>query len=259
MCITARPALLSSTIGLVSRISIDGFRAHVVGYQNTASSSGPNAMLLHFPASEVMTERNMTDCSSYPHLFNALVEFTTPTTRSGTSSKGIDDVEVFQKGNYYVVLARDARAVGPALIQVPKSFRPEIPAEILEWYATHRPGYQLAVCCWRGEFRAEPLIWWYRPFDPSALFFPAADAHDGSAPRAGSVVRDHTIFHPSESGWLRRRFLTVRRDVPQNLHNVIPERFIRSDLVATDNGDFIFTRRGFEILDVGVVDRIEAA
>jgi hypothetical protein len=57
---------------------------------------------------------------------------------------------------------------------------------------------------------AEPLLWWYEPKDPSHLFMPALDAHDGLPPEPGSDVDvDHVLVvgRTTSARWGWRRTL----------------------------------------------------
>ena len=87
MCMALAPAHFSSTIVYAGEVSSLGI--HVLGYQNdaqsyprspygqpgygqAASSATGNAMLLHFPAAEPMTEQNLLDTTPCPNFLRDL-------------------------------------------------------------------------------------------------------------------------------------------------------------------------------------------
>ncbi|MBI5516043.1 MAG: hypothetical protein HY909_19830 [Deltaproteobacteria bacterium] len=198
--------------------------AHVLGYQNRAeilaepparsllqrisdalrgASHVPNAMLLPFPAEpRSMTASNVVDTSRIPRVLQDLALAVRPPT---PQAKGISrslalapaSVQVFEAaGIYTVVLAEDAREIPGALGAVRPERRPPLNAALFDAYARWYPGWTMALCCFNNTEAALalPLVWWYRPARPEALFLPGLDAHTGDLPDLGATVEtDHTL------------------------------------------------------------------
>src|SRR5439155_17166901 len=75
MCVSAAPAEFSGTILYVGRHQHpEHGPVEVLGYQNTAVNlaAGPNAMLLHLPASD-LTRANFLDTSEHPEVLRDMV------------------------------------------------------------------------------------------------------------------------------------------------------------------------------------------
>jgi hypothetical protein len=217
MCVALAPAEFSNTIVYAGEVSALG--VHVLGYQNDSQSYprspyGPqgyapgNAMLLHFPAAEPMTERNFLDTSGCPNILQDMESALKPPTVSVGSSymnaapaSAMPDVVVFTQGIYDVVLARSARFVPDALQQVAPEKRPPLNDAIFSWYDSWFPDWPVALCCFNNVTlsRSQPLLWWYRPRNPDVLFAPALDAHDGSPPELVVDVRvEHVVVFGSD-------------------------------------------------------------
>jgi hypothetical protein len=207
MCCSTEPSEMSDTIlsCLETKHPTTGSLIHVAGYQNKAESlAGPNAMLLPFPSRVLMGPENILDTREAKSLLKDYAEAIKEQTQSlGMKSLGgpmsflDDDVQVFESGSYFVVLARNAAAIPGALRFVPSDQRPKVNQAIFDRYAEFYPeaSWQLALCCWNGAVDAEPLLWWYEPADTSSLFFPALDAHDGRPPVLSNKVDvDHSLI-----------------------------------------------------------------
>jgi hypothetical protein len=201
---------MTDTILYAAEALHKGALVHVMGYQNHAENkaTGPNAMLLPIPSDAGMGPDNMLDTSKAKNIlkdYQTTIRAQQRHTRS--LSKGFDErtygsrsVQVFDKGSYTIALAEDARDLPAALGRIPEGRRPEMSAPIFNAYAQLYPGWKMALCAWDGSIDAEPLLWWYEPKDPSRLFMPALDAHDGLAPRlATNVPLDHTLVVGSVS------------------------------------------------------------
>jgi hypothetical protein len=206
MCLCLRPARLSDTILYAAETIVAGKVAHVMGYQNRAENlaRGPNAMILPIPASVALGADNMIDMTSAKRVLSDYAHSLWPPEQSASlsfgSSRGLPaKVTVFDKGNYTVVLATDARAIPAALDRVPSHKRPALNQAIFDAYAAWYPGWHVALCCFDRSFEAvEPLLWWYEPIDPTHLFAPALDGHDGNVPQPGAAVNvDHKVVFGS--------------------------------------------------------------
>ncbi|WP_437977343.1 hypothetical protein WMF11_10350 [Sorangium sp. So ce295] len=198
MCCTFSPATLSSTLLYAGDAQWNGLYVHVLAYQNTASTSGPNAMILPIPATR-LGPQNAVDTRPFRTFLEDIREATRqPIPRSyGTLLGGTLEAAravVFDVGSYAVVLAESPRAVLSVLRQVPKPKRPALNDRMLQAFEAYYPGWPVAVCCWNGNLQPEPLLWWYEPRYPEWLFAPALDAHDGNPPDLRATVEvDHHI------------------------------------------------------------------
>jgi len=202
MCCTLYPAVLSKTILYAGEALIDGKLVHVLGYQNSAQneSSGPNAMILPFPASAHMSQQNVVDTSECKDVLTKYGEMfkQPPNNRRtlGDRSYGEDSVQVFDSGNYTVVLADNVNHIKGALKLVDEARRPEINADVFKRMGELYPDWPIAVCCFNSAemVENEPMVWWYEPKNPNQLFAPALDAHDGGPPDPKAMVKvDHTV------------------------------------------------------------------
>jgi hypothetical protein len=181
-------------------------RVHVLGYQNTAVNlaSGPNAMLLHVPATG-MTPANFVDTRQCPRVLRDMVDALAPPTRGWRPmpedcvavAGGPPPVQIFDHDIYTVVLATDPTLVPQALEHVPehRRIRPNTP--LFDFYAARYPGHAIIVCCFDNtEARsANPLLMWYRPHDLRHFVLPALDCHTGGVPDlTAHVPTDHWVI-----------------------------------------------------------------
>ncbi|XXX72128.1 hypothetical protein WMF30_31230 [Sorangium sp. So ce134] len=241
MCCTFSPARLSRTLLYAGEARWNGLYVHVLAYQNTASSAGPNAMILPIPASRLGSD-NAVDT----RLFRTFLEdIREATRRPMPRTLSIEPPElpdarpvVFDVGSYTVVLADSPRSVVAALDQVPENKRPAINDRMLRAFEEYYPGWPVAVCCWNGNLQPEPLLWWYEPRFPERLFAPALDAHDGNPPdRQATVDVDHYLAIGSV---LRPEGRPVRyRDDPGPFRPLLPPS-VHGTVVQSrmSNGDF---------------------
>ena len=207
MCITFGPAHLSSTLLYAAEVIHDGRIVHVLGYQNSAKNlaPGPNAMILPFPTAEPMTSANILDTSQCP---NILLDYAASLKqRSDRRSRGLGEmtkgVQVFDSGNFTVVLADRPTDIPKALQLVPEARRPEPNTNVLAAFERIYPGWPIALCCFntREMAKPDPLLWWYVPKNKDQLFMPALDAHDGGPPKLDAMVDvDHTVMVGSYEG-----------------------------------------------------------
>lgn len=262
MCCSSKLAKFEGTQGYIGEVEhpTHGL-VHVMGYQNKAKNlfSGPNAMLLHFPAKEEMTASNVIDLGDAggKKILDQWKDRLFPEDgykMSKSSSRGFtNSVQVFDTGIYMVVMSPKPSLITSALAEVPENKRPEISAELLAWYETHYPGWTLAVCCFdnRDAIKADPLFWWYKPLDPMRLHFPAVDSHDGTPPklehqgRAWGVHTDHVIVLGSDkflpNGKAEKLKADYRDVLPEASRPFFPERIIGADYRRRrfPNGDFV--------------------
>lgn len=201
MCMTIgkEGAELSNTQIYVGEATRDDKLVHVLAYQNTAESSGPNAMILPFPTSEPMGPNNIIDTRGFGKFLTDIGEATRMRSFSAKLSKGAGPAaagvaQVFDSGSYTIVLADHVAQVPEALKRVPADKRPEITTQFLIRFGLMYPKQPVALCCWRGTLKSEPLLWIYEPSNPEILFVPTMDAHDGGPPDLEAMVQaDHVI------------------------------------------------------------------
>lgn len=248
MCVSTQPSKMSKTIvSCVEARHPEGQLVHVVGYQNVANSSGPNAMLLAFPTKTPMTAKNMIDTSKHSNVMKAYRDaLPVRQTRSlsfvkdvigSRSTKGY--VEVFAQGSYHVVLVDDTADIGDALDQVPVAKRPTIDQDFLNGYSRdiyHSGKWKFALCCWSGTVEAEPMMFWYEPTDPAMLFLPGMDAHDGGLPvQSKSVSRDHALILGSALMSLRDGYRVGIKNPPWWVASYVKGN---PQVVSSANGDW---------------------
>lgn len=197
MCCTIELSHVTNTIVscIEARHHATGALVHVLGYQNKATSNMPNAMLIPFPTRVAMGPANVVDTRKCPTIlmdYKDAISPPMPMCFGDDSSRG---VSVFDAGSYTIVLAANAGEIPAALMQVPSNKRPAINQALFDRYAELYPAndWQIALCCWDGAIDAEPMMWWYEPNDPTRLFLPGLDAHDGKPPSSGPVDVDHVL------------------------------------------------------------------
>jgi len=254
MCCTLETAKLSKTILYAGDTTIDGQYRHVLGYQNKAEnlSTGPNAMILPFPSAERMGPENVIDVGENKTILTDMAEAIKHRTRRRDrrmESLGYDDdligsyVEVFNSGDYTVVLAADARDIPQVLNRVPENKRPRINREIFEAYAKWYPNWPIALCCFEAQKSVEnqPMLWWYLPTSHDTLFLPGLDGHSGQVPNLKEKVgREHSIV-VGTTAQIKSKGSKVRygSDLSSDLKKFIPEYVVGGEVhLTTPNGDF---------------------
>ncbi len=204
MCCTLEPSEVEKTIVVCIEAKHPETNrvVHVAGYQNKAKADGPNAMLLPFPTTSPMNAGNVIDTRQCTQILKDYAESVVVAAYavnfSGAEAEHDDSrgVQVFESGSYTVILCADAAAIPSALQRVPIDKRPEVNQAIFDRYAELYPAsnWQFALCCWNGAVDAEPMLWWYTPSDPTTLFLPGLDAHDGRPPVLDATVAvDHVL------------------------------------------------------------------
>jgi hypothetical protein len=253
MCVSVAPARLTGTILYVGR------RTHpehgpveVLGYQNTVANlaTGPNAMLLHLPATG-MTRANFLDTEQSPDVLRDLVDALRPVSWAGPASRSVaagppQPVEVFDHGVYTVVLAADPRDIPAALDQVPEHKRPSLSPDLFRFYAETFPAYPVALCCFDNAEarRAGPLLMWYQPLFPDRLTAPALDCHTGGVPDVDGWVRpDHWVVFGLDDAPGEWGSPVAYRRPPGPLADFLPQRVIGQavDDGYLRNGDFVLS------------------
>lgn len=196
---------LSDTLIYVGEGKRDGKIVHVMAYQNTAVTfdGEPNAMILPFPTSTPMGPENMVDTKSFgsfledisnasKHVMKSRSLYASDSMKGGPAAASI--AQVFDSGSYTVILADHVKQIPEALNRVPENKRPKVSLNFLFNYGRMYPNQPIVICCWAGRLEAEPILWWYEPTDPTNLFIPTMDAHDGKAPNVEEdVFADHII------------------------------------------------------------------
>ena len=265
MCVTAFPAHLDNTILYCGECSIGGQYHHLAGYQNWPLNrfSGPNFMILPVPAVPgTMTEANFYDPTHLPYVLKDMAAAVRPpqvlsySGSRGLVAKGFSPVEVFNVGLYTMVLAHklEEDAIRDALSTVPVEKRPDVGRawDLMAEYAELYPvlydrsepvNSPLLLPCFNNRQAEEsgPLLYSYQPIYRDVFFFPALDAHDGTAPKWGTPVSvDHTIVFgvaPGEGAPVR-----YRDNVPADMRKLLPAEVVGVTLSANDgplpNGDF---------------------
>lgn len=249
MCVSMYPARLSRTVGLLHLANVTNLgEVVVVGYQNRVQNlaSGPNAMILHFPAKQGMGQNNFLDTSRTPAILDDMEKAITPRNRGGdreSKSLTFSTLSVFEHDIYTVVLTNDPKLLPEVLASnlIPKNKRPAINPALFQWYANQKPGYSFAVCCFdsREAKSAAPFLVYYKPRSSQYFEFPGLDAHTGDAPDPDELVRvDHTVVVSSYkmNGGYRVNYTD---NIPGDLAPFLPTRVIgkrySSDMA---NGDF---------------------
>lgn len=202
MCMTIgkEEAELSNTQIYVGEATREDKLVHVLAYQNTAESRGPNAMILPFPTSVPMGPNNIIDTRGFGNFLTDIGLATKEYTKSFSRSMMLNSAgaagfaQVFDSGSYTVILADHVAQVPEALTRVDAHKRPEITTQFLIRFGMMYPKQPVALCCWTGTLKSEPLLWIYEPKSPEVLFVPTMDAHDGSPPDLDAMVQaDHII------------------------------------------------------------------
>lgn len=266
MCVSLAPAHFSKTKGLAAEAKRGRKIVHLLGYQNTvgnrvhrlgrrvgredARRGHGNAMLLPIPAKPgTMSDNNIVDTSACPNILKDMERAILPPVsrgrgRRGSLGKGLpDSVQVFEHDIYTIVLASNAEDIPAALQRVPEHKRPALNQDIFEAYARWYPGWTFALCCFNTaqEAQAKPMLWWYEPLDKDVLFFPALDAHDGSAPDLRATVDvDHAIIFGSHKCGDSGSEVYYTDTLPEPVRTLLPARVFGSQLnKRMPQGDFL--------------------
>lgn len=262
MCCTLLPSHASKTVVYCCETYAPDSRdiIHVNAYANSASSRGPNAMILPVPTAGGVGPENVIDMSS-PGARNILKDYARAVKASRERPRGMmlggggvtrGAPLVFDVGSYTLVTANTAADIPGALDRVAVARRPKMNQAIFDAYDTlYKSGvtkWSFVLACWSGDIDAEPLAWWYKPIDASILFFPALDAHDGRVPDVnGLALRDHTLVAASTFAPVQdptRVLFSGPR--PASVAPYFPSAVLGVEYQqTTPNGDFTFDANGF--------------
>ena len=229
---------------------LGGKLVHVLAYQNKAESEGPNAMILPFPTKKEMTEDNVIDTRLFKNFLEDISDaskvrtrgFRSDSTRLLSANGGMrrSVAAVFNVGSYTVVLAEHVDQIPEALTRVSRNRRPTVSDEFLEGYGEFYPDMPIAVCCWEGRIKSEPLMWWYEPKNKSEFFIPTMDAHDGRAPQLHQEVKTDHIISVGTSTHRGGNSVYYRddRQIPDAVRSLLPPTVQGTKLPTwMENGD----------------------
>lgn len=198
MCVTIGGARISGTRALCYAV---GGR-HIVAYQNVASTTRPNVMLLNFPGSDIQMVRGG------PEKTTRLLADVTADLPDALLPKAVMfggrsrmPVRVEQYGDSYtVVLAEGPDDIIEALRsdEVPEDRRPTDLAALqamVGFYRSWYPDDAFVLACFNGRVQPKyPITVSYVPHDPTVLAVPGLDGHDGRLPEPGDpVYRDFSV------------------------------------------------------------------
>lgn len=208
MCCAMEPAEFKGTMVavIVKNHPVHGL-IHVVLYQNTAINfaKGPNAMILHFPAAEIMTRANVIDMGECTDVLKKMVRVLNPPrprslTRATYGSMVIGAsaprVEVFEHDIYTIAIG-EARGIPEALATIREDRRPAPNEPLFSFYDSEFPDYSTMEACFdnRQVYQAKPLAVWYKPMDEDRLVLPSLDCHTGGVPDVNADVWvDHWVI-----------------------------------------------------------------
>ena len=241
-------AKLTGTHLYVGEAEKDGKTVHVMAYQNKAESAGPNAMVLPFPTSAEMSEDNVIDTRKFKHFLQDITNASQRHTK-GMSNDGMlrsrrfgavagAAAVVFDVGSYTVVLADEVGQIPEALTRVKAARRPTVSDAFLEGYGEFYPDQPIAVCCWQGSIKSEPLLWWYEPKDKSQLFIPTMDAHDGNAPQLHQQVKTDHIISVGTHNRRGGHEVFYHDEIPDTVKSLLPPSVSGAKLPTwMENGD----------------------
>jgi len=278
MCITNGPAELSQTIIYAGEAIKDGKFVHILGYQNSVANmtSGPNAMLLPFPTNVSMGPENVLDTSECKSVLKDMAKcFENHRRRRSLSlSKSydsLDDVQVFDSGNYTVVLTDDASKIPGALDRVREDRRPQVNQKLFDKLSEYYGEWPVALCCFNNKDKvaADPMMWWYEPIDTKTLFAPGLDSHTGGPPNLNEKVYvDHTIMFGSAIGSALMSagasdIRGIKNELPESIKNIIPTSIhgLKYNEMMV-NGDFIIKKASLynmkDLSELGsIVERVQ--
>ncbi|MCX0269620.1 hypothetical protein NLM24_02600 [Nocardia zapadnayensis] len=255
MCVSIDRATFRGTIVYVGRVDHPYHGViHVLGYQNTVAdlAGGPNAMLLHLPAGEIMTPDNFISVRHHGDVLQRMVDALDPPAANAPEDDDViwmdsgPEVSIFEHDVYTVLLAASPQRIPEVLDRVPRRRRPALRSELFTFYAEHFPDHTIALCCFDNAEaeQAKPLMLWYKPADPDLFVAPALDSHTGGAPRPGDPVPvDHWILFGSDEappGWGRRVDYPAGMS-PRGLRSYLPDTVIGryyGEGRMLPNGDF---------------------
>jgi hypothetical protein len=224
----------------------DGKLVHVLAYQNLAESNVPNAMTLPIPAKNIGQE-NCIDTRPFKNFLKNIIDSAKSPLLS-RSAKGVAASaassygEVFDVGSYTVVIAKTAHPSGirALLKQVPENKRPEVNVEIFQSLYKLYENWPIAICCWSGTIKPEPILFYYEPLHEDVLFAPGLDAHDGKAPIRNQVRVDARITFGSVGHDIGHRDIVFEDSVPPSVKDLFPKSVAGTEYSGIYlNGDYV--------------------
>lgn len=262
MCISIAPADFKGTAILFGEKDHPTLgQIRTLAYANTVVNHavGPNAMILHFPSSQRMTQENVVDTSNCPNILKDMIKAAQSSAKSpsfGLSSRSM--VQVFEHDIYTVVLG-EANAIAEALPLVPSEKRPNLNKALFDYYAQAFPGWQIALCCFNnkdGE-KAKPMLWWYYPIDSNMFFAPGIDCHTGGIPQDAPVAVDHWMILASD--WMPKNYgyeVQYQDEIPSDVMAFLPKEVVGFEMKGMyANGDFYLPRESALKRYLGHIER----
>lgn len=177
-------------------------RVHVLGFQTrvTNDSHRANAIVLPVPSAGPVGASHVVDVGA------PVLEDMAARLRLMDPLRGFDrpETRVSPPGRFAVVFTRPDGVVR-AISSLPPALQPPVDRRLFSQLAQRYPGAQLALCCWTGTLHAAPVVLWYEPLEPKALFLPVP-VDGGHTVIVGSSVRPFGIVMservPDASGLL---------------------------------------------------------
>lgn len=230
MCCTFEKSEMSNTRLYVGEAEKDDKTVHVLAYQNEAKSVGPNAMVIPFPTQVRMGPGNVIDTNPFKSFLRDITNASQRITKSRGFGRdeiigcaSFDSVaQVFDVGSYTVILADHVKQIPEALTRIASNKRPNVNVDFLLGYNKLYQGQPIAICCWDGAIEAEPLMWWYEPYNTKELFIPTMDAHDGNAPNLDQMVETDHIVSVGSTGPEVGNEVRYTANIPAHVKSLLP-------------------------------------
>lgn len=232
MCVSMAPAEFNGAITFGGEVTPE---LHLLGYQNSSQSFvGPNCMLLHVPTRR-LTARDLVptwDAPSFMKDMGETIHTLAPQSRGLSMGGQFRSAPiVVQYGSYEIVLASSAGDIPSALAQVSAAKRPVINTELLNWYDRNFDGYSFILACFNNadEKANHPILVKYQPTDPTHLFVPGLESHDGRPPIIGGREhpRDFKVIFGSRLATPNASLNSVRyTDELGALATLLPQRVV---------------------------------
>lgn len=252
MCITISKAELTKTKVYAGISNIDKKEVHVLCYSNEVRSKVPNAMILPIPTKELGKE-NFIDTRQFSEFLNDIARQSFIITDgdrdfgdnllSDRRSRGIN---VFESGSYTCIVADQASDISSVLSSLPENKRPEIKQELLDFFSENYPSdkWKFLCCCWEGNLSPEPIMIYYVPSEPSLVYLPMLDSHDGTKPKESIVKTDHTImfgFHSFDEEKQKNNNINLSHfNLPKVVKTLLPTKSIGKNMPRVKNNGDLF-------------------
>ncbi len=246
MCIGVNNSQAANTKVYVGKGQRNGQDVHVLAYSADLDSldpSGKGAMLLPIPSDSPLTEDNFIDTSDFSDFLEDITQASKvhsrmllgDNTRSFSLSLSDDDALVVDRGDVTYVYAASFAGVVIALGRVREDRRPTFTQAFIDG-CTALYNNPIAIACWAGSAKMQPLMVWYVPSDSEIFRLPTMDSHDGAAPRQIKVDTDHNL---SVSAGEKNGYVVKYSDlIPGNVRGLLPARVHGTKFeYKMDNGD----------------------